>query len=87
MLKGKDEKHWIGFQQLDSANHHCLGVWRTDNTWHDDIRVKASLFLQARDDKHWMRFRYFTDGKYDTFWVWSVNDNWHHTVRVGIAKK
>jgi hypothetical protein len=87
MLKGKDNEHWIKFRKLDGANHHCLQVWRNDNTWHDDIKVKSAIFLQASDDKHWMRYKYLTDGKYHTFYIWHVDDTWHHCVRVGAAKK
>ncbi len=75
------------FRQLDGVNHHCFQIWKSDNTWHDDIRVKTSLFLQARDDKHWMRFKYLKDDKYDTFLVWKGDDIWYHTVRVGAADK
>ncbi|MBW4510184.1 MAG: hypothetical protein KME64_27245 [Scytonematopsis contorta HA4267-MV1] len=81
------DKHWMRFRKLDGANHHCLQVWKTDNTWHDDIRVKAALFLQARDDKHWMRFKYMKNEKYDTFYVWNVKDIWYHSLRVGAANK
>jgi seryl-tRNA synthetase len=87
MLRGKDEENWIRFRQLDSVNHHCLQVWQTDDTWHDDIRVKAASLLQARDDQHWMRFKYVRDGKYDTYHIWQRGGIWHHTVRVGVAKK
>lgn len=86
MLRGKDDRNWIRFRQLDSVNHHCLQVWRIDDTWHDDIRVKAASLLQARDDKHWMRFQYMKDD-YHTYCVWQRGDIWHHTVRVGAAKK
>ncbi|BAY08708.1 hypothetical protein [Calothrix sp. NIES-2098] len=85
MLRGKDDRNWIRFRELDSVNHHCLQVWRIDDTWHDDIRVKAASLLQARDDKHWMRFKYVKDGN-DTYQVWHVG-KWYHSVRVGVARK
>ncbi len=78
------------FLQVDSVNHHCFQIWRSDNTWHDDIRVKAAKFLRARDDKHWMGFNYVKEARnveYDTFLVWEGNNTWHHTVRVGAADK
>ncbi len=77
MLQGKDDKHWMRFHNLDGVNHHCFQVWRSDNnTWHDDIRVKAAFFLQATDDKHWLRFKYLKDG-YSTFRVWKGDNTWH----------
>ena len=49
MLRGKDDYHWMKFKKLDSVNHHCFQVWKSDdNTWHNDIRVKASTFLRAK---------------------------------------
>jgi len=87
MIRGKNEQYWIRFCSLDSVNHHWLQVWKTDDTWHDDIRVKATSLLQARDDQHWMRFNYLKDGKYDTYHVWQRGNIWHHTIRVETAKR
>jgi hypothetical protein len=87
MLRGKDDQHWMRFRKVDGVHHHCFQVWRSDETWHDDIRVKAATFLRARDDKYWMGFKHVKDGKYDTFLIWKADNTWHHTVRVGAAKK
>ena len=87
MLKGRDNQHWMRFRKVDSVNHHCFQVWKSDNTWHDDIRVKAATFLRARDEKHWMGFKHVKNEKYDTFLIWKDDNTWHHRVRVGAAKK
>ena len=76
MLQGKDDKHWMRFHNLDGVNHHCFQVWRSDNTWHDDIRVKAAFFLQA-DDEHWLRFEYLKKG-YSRLLLWKGDNTWHH---------
>ena len=86
MLRGVDDKHWIGFYRLDAVNHHCLGVWKSRNkTWHDDIRVKASFFLRARDSKHWMGC-IGSRNSYDVFQVWKSDNSWQSSVRVRAAR-
>ncbi|MGA9380591.1 MAG: hypothetical protein WBV73_17645 [Phormidium sp.] len=88
MLRGKDDYHWMKFKKLDSVNHHCFQVWKSDdNTWHNDIRVKASTFLRARDDNHWMGFRRIDHKGNDVFDIWKVDNTWHSNVRVEVATK
>ena len=90
MLRGKDDLHWMRFRQVDGVNHHWFQIWRNDNTWHDDIRIKAARFLRARDDEHWMGCHYVKEVRtveYDTFLVWKGGNTWNHTVRVGAADK
>ncbi|HEY9780967.1 MAG TPA: hypothetical protein V6D09_12620 [Leptolyngbyaceae cyanobacterium] len=86
MLRGKDDEHWMIFSRLDSVNHHCFQIWRNDNTWHDDIRVKAATFLRARDEYHWMGFRYVDNKNYDVYSVWKWDNTWQSTVRVRAAR-
>ncbi|RUT09646.1 hypothetical protein DSM106972_001410 [Dulcicalothrix desertica PCC 7102] len=65
------------YYKLDSVNHHCFQVWKSDNnTWQDDIRVKAAFFLQARDDDHWMRYEYMKNGQHSTFNIWKGDNTW-----------
>jgi len=88
MLRGKDDNHWMRFSsKLDDVNHHYLKIWITDNTWHDDIRVKAATLLRASDDNHWMRFQYLKKDYYHTFLIWKSDNTWHHAARVGAADK
>lgn len=86
MLQGKDDQHWMRFRKLDSVNHHCFQIWKSDDTWHDDIRVKAAIFLRARDDYHWMGCKYVDEKNYDVFYVWRWNNTWQSTVRVRAAR-
>jgi len=76
MLQGKDDQHWMRFHNLDGVNHHCFQVWRSDNTWHDDIRVKAAFFLEA-DHEHWLKCKYLKNG-YSTLLLWKGDNTWHH---------
>ncbi|MDJ0736876.1 MAG: hypothetical protein QNJ47_22885 [Nostocaceae cyanobacterium] len=77
MLRGVDDEHWMGFYKLDAVNHHCLRVWRSsDNTWHDDIRVKASFFLRARNSYNWMVCTGVYQGS-DVFRVWNLDIDRH----------
>jgi chromosome segregation ATPase len=46
MLQGKDDQHWMRFCKVDSVNHHCFQVWRSDNTWHHTVRVGAAKKLR-----------------------------------------
>ncbi|MDJ0795799.1 MAG: hypothetical protein QNJ51_03005 [Calothrix sp. MO_167.B12] len=86
MLRGVDNEHWMGFCKLDAVNHHCLRVWKSsDNTWHDDIRVKASFFLRARDNHHWMGC-VGEHHSYDVFRVWKSDNSWQSSIRVRAAR-
>lgn len=90
MLRGKDDLHWMNFHMVDSVNHHWFQIWRSDNTWHDNIRIKAARFLRARDDTHWMGFNYTKEARsveYDNFLVREGENIWNHTVRVGAAER
>jgi hypothetical protein len=77
----------MGFSKLDTVGHHCLQIWKSDDTWHNDIRVKASTFLRARDDNHWMAFKYVDDKKRDKFEIWKGDNTWDSTIRVHAARK
>ncbi|MBD1929970.1 hypothetical protein H6F74_27635 [Trichocoleus sp. FACHB-90] len=87
MLQGMDDNHWMRFCKLDSINHHCFQVWKADdNTWHNDIRVKAATFLRARDDNHWMGCHRVDSRNNDVFDIWR-DQRWHSTSRVQVATR